>query len=82
LVYCTTCHHNYCLDTNLAKDSDSNRIGAMAIKTRDNENKPIYKYGIISCYHHEHPASFPIELNEDDIGGLPSVTPASGHSGL
>ena len=54
----------------------------MTIDTKDNENKSIYKYGIISCYHHEHPASFPIELNEDDIGGLPSITPASGCSGF
>ena len=81
LVYCTVCHHNYCFDVNTKKSDSTHNItdkfGAIDTKKRDKDNKTIYKYGIIFCFHHEHPFSFPVYEDENDTRDLPSVTPAS-----
>lgn len=81
LVYCAVCHHNYCLNVN-TKKSDSayintDKYGAINTQKRDKDNKTIYKYGIISCLHHKHPLSFPVDKDENDTSNLPIVTPTS-----
>ena len=76
VVYFTICHHNFCFDVSPNKSSDSNVFGAIDTKKRDRDNKKIFRYGILSCFHHEHPISFPQNEDEYDTGNLPSITPA------
>ena len=73
LVYCTICHHSYCFDINQKKNYESDQFGAIETNKRDKDGKMIYKYGIMSCYHHEHRTSY---VDEDSIDDIPSVTPA------
>ena len=49
LVYCMVCHHNYCFDVNPKKsDSSTEKFGAIDTNKKDKDNRPIYKYSIIS----------------------------------
>ena len=80
MVYCIVCHHNYCFDVNTKKldsaYSSADKFGAIDTQKRDKDNKTIYKYGIISYFHHEHPLSFHVDEVVNDTNNLPSVTPA------
>ena len=73
LVYCTIYHYNYCFDVNQKKNCESNQFGAIITNKRDKDGKTIYRYGIMSCYHHEHHQSY---VGDGNITDLPSVTPA------
>ena len=73
LVYCTICHHNFCFDVNQKKTSEANQFAAINTDTKDKDGKPIFKYGIMSCYHHEHPASYTTNVTSDTTD-LPRVT--------
>ena len=80
VVYCTICHHSYCMDINRKKTNDSNMFGSIDTGMNDASGKKIFKYGIISCYHHEHPVPLlPAEDCENE-SSLPHVTPRSNSS--
>ena len=59
LVCCATCHHNFCFDASPNKASDVNQFVAINTDTKDKDGKPTLKHGVMSCYHYEHPASYP-----------------------
>ena len=69
------CHHCFCLDANTKKSRESDACGAIDTKCRDKENKQVFKYGVVSCYHRKRQVSFP-EKESDDSKKLPTVTPA------
>ena len=62
LVCCTTCHHNFCFDVNPNKASDANQFEAINTDTKDKDGEPIFKNGIMSCYHHENMTSDTTDL--------------------
>ena len=75
-VYCTICHHTYCFGKN-KPPLKLNLIGAIDTKKKDKNNKKIFKYCIMTCFHLEHPAAFPLTTDSEDTDALPNVTPDS-----
>ena len=65
LVHRTTYHHNFVFDVNQNKASDVDQFEVINTDTKDKYGKPIFKYDIMSCYHHEHPASYPPNMTSD-----------------
>ena len=57
---------------NQKKTNNLDTFGAIDTNKRDKHDKTIFKYGIISCYHHEHPALY--QQVTDNSNDLPSVT--------
>ena len=68
MLVCTICHHSYCFDVNMKKRNDVNIFGAIDTQKKDKDDKRIFKYGILSCYHHEHQNSYIVDedMNADE----------------
>ena len=61
----------------MKKSTDTNCFGSINTGKIDDKNKMVYKYGIVSCFHHEHPRFYQVTRNDDDESNVPTITPAS-----